>query len=77
MRELGDRYVRDEWRLHRDAKPEFVPGFLDAWRKYLVEVEGSAVSGEVGADLGTDDLDAMTAEQLQQLEQLKDSAGGR
>ena len=32
-RALGDRYLKEEWRLHRNAKPEFLPAFLRSWER--------------------------------------------
>ena len=31
LRVLGDKYVRDEFKRHKTAKPEFVPGFVQEW----------------------------------------------
>ena len=39
MRQLGDAYVRSEFRLHKSAKPEQAAMFFTEWDKYLEHVE--------------------------------------
>lgn len=31
LRALGDQYVRDEFKRHKTAEPEFVPVFMKEW----------------------------------------------
>ena len=40
MRALGDKYVAEEFRLHRNAKDEFLPQFYHAWQSYLMNLHG-------------------------------------
>ena len=40
MRALGDKYVAEEFRLHRSAKDEFLPQFYHAWQSYLMTLHG-------------------------------------
>ena len=35
MRQLGDSYVKSEFKLHKNAKPEHLDGFFSEWEKYL------------------------------------------
>ncbi|CAH8528168.1 unnamed protein product [Schistosoma guineensis] len=38
LREIGDKYVKTEFKKHKDAKPEFVQPFMVEWTKYAVEL---------------------------------------
>nr|CAX74744.1 ACN9 protein homolog, mitochondrial precursor (Liver regeneration-related protein LRRGT00092) [Schistosoma japonicum] len=38
LREIGDKYVKGEFKRHRDVKPEFVQPFMVEWTKYAVEL---------------------------------------
>ena len=38
MRDLGDTYVKSEFRLHKTAKPEHVTPFLTEWEQYLEQI---------------------------------------
>jgi hypothetical protein len=35
MRQLGDSYVKAEFRLHKKSKPEFLDQFFSGWDQYL------------------------------------------
>ncbi|KAL7554869.1 hypothetical protein ACHAWF_018414 [Thalassiosira exigua] len=39
MKDLGDAYVKSEFRLHKNAKPEQASQFFTEWDKYLRHVE--------------------------------------
>lgn len=55
MRELGDAYVKSEFRLHKSAtKPEQLHQFFVAWEEYLDELLTTARAKEV---LATGSLD--------------------
>lgn len=85
VRLLGDAYVKSEFRQHRDAKPDFVAGFIAEWENYAEQLlsqqvaagtlaaEGSA-SARLGADLDTDTMQQMTEEQQVQLHRLRAEA---
>ena len=90
MKELGDAYVKSEFRLHRKAtQPEQIQRFMSEWETYLDQILVTARNQE-HARL-TDDLPksersvfqfgadlpsdvTLTDEQLGQLEQLKEEA---
>lgn len=38
MRQLGDSYVKSEFKLHKNAKPEHLEGFFQEWEKYLNQI---------------------------------------
>jgi Complex1_LYR-like len=80
MQQLGNTYVKAEFRLHRQtAKPEQMATFLKEWNKYLQQLEMTARAAEAispasstiryGTNL-PDDL-ALTQEQHEQLEKLR------
>ena len=75
-RSMGDAYVKSEFRLHRESKPELVETFVEEWSKYAVMLESAPLAGQggkVGAALAPEQLDDLTEEQLQQLDNLRQS----
>jgi len=38
MQQLGDAYLRSEFKLHKSAKPEHLEGFFTEWEKYLDQI---------------------------------------
>ncbi|CAH8532568.1 unnamed protein product [Schistosoma margrebowiei] len=38
LREIGDKYVKTEFKKHKDVKPGFVQPFMVEWTKYAVEL---------------------------------------
>ena len=80
-RELGDTYVRTEFRLHRDAKADFLQQFERHWRDYLKVITRPATSGPAGADgalIGRDmtvgEIDALSDEQRVKLLEIRENA---
>lgn len=75
MRALGDKYARDEFRLHKEGNTtdEQWTEFGNEWRKYLSTIRGEIVGGRTG-ELSTADLSSMTPEQLEQLKRLEREA---
>jgi hypothetical protein len=65
---------REEFRRHRNANEQFLVGFEREWRSYVDTLRGQAPA-EVGEDLPTDVLLAMTDEQRAQLHKLKGQTG--
>ncbi|KAH6566394.1 hypothetical protein BASA61_003591 [Batrachochytrium salamandrivorans] len=77
---IGNRYVRDEFARHRNAQPEYLPGFIKAWTSYRNTLsdqlqQASTTTTENKINLGTrldsSELDNFTPEQLGQLYTLK------
>jgi hypothetical protein len=72
--------VKAEFRLHRDAKPDFVKGFMAQWQGYLEmlqEQQRQIMAGNLdmaGAHLSPEEQRGMSEEQKQQLSKLKDTA---
>jgi hypothetical protein len=83
MKELGNAYVKSEFKLHRTAKPEQVERFYKEWDGYLQQILQTARAHDV-ARSGMDALVAvsygkdlppdleLTGEQLEQLGRLKE-----
>jgi hypothetical protein len=67
LRNMGNAYVKAEFRLHKSAKPEFVNTFMTQWNDYYVQLSQQGMAG-YGKDM---DTSSMSPEQLQKLEELK------
>ncbi|KAJ0398219.1 hypothetical protein P43SY_006351 [Pythium insidiosum] len=72
MRVLGDAYVRDEFRRHKDAAAKFVPLFLQEWEQYATVL--SQKDDQFGRDLAESDRVLLNDEQREKLQSLKDAA---
>lgn len=85
LRSLGDTYVKQEFRLHKTAKPEQVQRFMTEWNNYLDQLLVTARAQEsmrvgsidnqvfaFGKDLPPDV--ELSSEQRQQLEKLREEA---
>lgn len=46
MRHLGDTYIKSEFKMHKNAKPEHLTGFFGEWEKYLEELKKTARTRE-------------------------------
>ncbi|XGW06322.1 hypothetical protein V3C99_016546 [Haemonchus contortus] len=73
---MGDTYVKDEFRRHKDANAEHTSIFLNEWTSYCVTLSkqlstSGIVKGFVGKDLDPEKLDSFAEEQLRQLLDLK------
>lgn len=76
-RELGDTYVRTEFRLHKGAKDTFLVQFERQWRDYLKQVIRNNEETEVGRDMSTAEIDALSDEQKVQLLKIRENARPR
>jgi hypothetical protein len=72
MQELGDSYVRNEWKLHKQTTPASVKIFLREWENYLITLR--AQKQVVGANIKQEKLSNLSEEQKRQLEKLKKEA---
>ncbi|KAL6743549.1 ACN9 family protein [Ancylostoma duodenale] len=73
---MGDSYVKDEFRRHKDASPEHTAVFINEWTNYCVTLSkqlssSGIVKGFIGKDLEPEKLDSFAEEQLRQLLDLK------
>jgi hypothetical protein len=90
IRLIGDAYVKAEFRLHRNAKPEQITLFFSEWRKYLdqilmvARVKEAIASGSLDQSKANPDVLSfgkdlppdleLTDEQESQLEKLREEA---
>lgn len=74
LRKMGDSYLRDEYRRHKDAQttPQQWKTFTLEWQKYLDMLMGRADLPNTSGDIPADVRDAMTPEQKQQFLDLKE-----
>ena len=76
-RALGDDYVRQEFRLHRDASSDFLHQFERQWRDYLTVLRSSGGTEQpVGRDMTAEEVGAMSDEQKVQLLKMREEAKG-
>lgn len=68
-RELGDRYVRSEFRSHKNATAEQVDKFMEGWKSYLEQLRHQG--GQVGRPLSQDEAASLNNDQRDQLFRLK------
>ncbi|KAF3172005.1 acetate non-utilizing protein 9 [Orbilia oligospora] len=72
QRALGDHYVRDEWRKHKDVEnPVHIIAFLTEWQLYAQHLEGETWRD---AKLDMSKLDKMSDDQIGQLYELMKKA---
>ncbi|NXC40960.1 SDHF3 factor, partial [Penelope pileata] len=82
LRELGDRYVKEEFRKHRAAGPAEAQRFLREWeasaqlirRQINEEKQNSREKTVFGIQLTEEKLDDFRDEQIGQLKELMDEA---
>ncbi|KAI9732814.1 MAG: acetate non-utilizing protein 9 [Cirrosporium novae-zelandiae] len=71
MRILGDSYVKDEFRKHRDVEnPLYILGFLMQWQLYAQKLEGDSWRD---SKLDPEVVNKMSDQQLGQLYELMQS----
>ena len=74
MRDLGDKYTRSEFKLHKNAKIGQVKEFVRQWKEYMYTIELQAKQGQIGRDLDETKLEKLNEEQREKLSQLKEEA---
>ncbi|EPS36403.1 hypothetical protein H072_10115 [Dactylellina haptotyla CBS 200.50] len=71
-RALGDHYIRDEWRRHKDVEnPVHIIAFLTEWQLYAQHLEGDTWRD---AKLDKGKLEKMSDDQIGQLYELMNKA---
>lgn len=72
--QLGDSYVRNEFKLHKNVtNPDNLDKFFKEWSWYLKEMAAAPVIGGgdvIGRDLREDEISKLTTEQREKLEEL-------
>jgi hypothetical protein len=76
MKALGDTYVKQEFRLHKEAKPEHLNRFIQSWENYLMTLQTQS-EGNIGTNIDVDDVSRMTEEQKQKMRGLMDKASNK
>ncbi|KAJ3322186.1 acetate non-utilizing protein 9 [Boothiomyces sp. JEL0866] len=73
LRFIGNRYVKEEFRLHKTAKEQYIPGFIQGWTAYKEALEDQVKlhSQVTGSKLSKEEVEALSPEQLGQLYELK------
>uniref|UniRef100_A0A0M3I9K9 Succinate dehydrogenase assembly factor 3 n=1 Tax=Ascaris lumbricoides TaxID=6252 RepID=A0A0M3I9K9_ASCLU len=76
LRYIGDNYVKDEFRRHKNAPPEQALLFLKEWAEYCMSLSKQLsnkgiAQGVLGKNLDPAMLDSFHDEQLRQLLDLK------
>mmetsp|Transcript_28942 Transcript_28942/g.42529 ORF Transcript_28942/g.42529 Transcript_28942/m.42529 type:complete len:121 (-) Transcript_28942:577-939(-) len=84
MKQLGDAYVKSEFRLHKNVtKPEQLSAFFREWERYLDQIVLTGKAKDAVDDSGSRAFEfgkelpqevALSDEQKEQLEKLKDEA---
>eukprot|EP00943_MAST-04B_sp_MAST-4B-sp1_P005881 g5881.t1 len=77
MKEMGDKYVKEEFRQHKDASQEFVVQFMDQWEQYAQmleqqkKIDNNSNDGDnvatIGRHLTKEEWDGLSQDQKQQL----------
>ena len=70
MRDLGDSYVREEFKRHKSAQPQHLNAFFREWLHYLTQMNGQG-QGSYGANLPDEYVSTLSSEQQQSLVQLR------
>ncbi|DAZ94753.1 TPA: hypothetical protein N0F65_011569 [Lagenidium giganteum] len=72
MRVLGDQYVRDEFRRHKEAPQKYVAPFMREWQQYEKLMQQK--TSNFGRELSADDRALLDAQQQDKLKSLKQAA---
>lgn len=65
---LGDQYLRDEFRRHKNATQEQITEFIQEWKMYADLLERQQGEGKgFGGQLSEEQLTSVNEEQLRQL----------
>ena len=70
MRDLGDSYVREEFKRHKSAQPQHLNAFFREWLGYLTQMNSQG-QGSYGAHLPEEYLSTLSTEQKQMIDQLR------
>ncbi|XP_031560541.1 succinate dehydrogenase assembly factor 3, mitochondrial-like [Actinia tenebrosa] len=69
LRALGDQYIRDEFRRHKNVTMEQGADFLQEWKMYADMLQQQQKQGlrNLGNDLSVNEIDSFSDEQIGQL----------
>lgn len=75
MRDMGDTYVRDEFKRHKSAKPQYLQQFFEQWLQYLSTLKQQYESDSViGKDLSEGEKLVLSEEQFKQFRELENES---
>jgi hypothetical protein len=74
IRYLGDQYVSEEFRRHKNCDPKFIPAFEKAWIEYRDSLNHQLLNNELKGQKLEDKMDDLSDEQVSQLYELKKTA---
>ncbi|CAF0777057.1 unnamed protein product [Brachionus calyciflorus] len=79
LKQIGDSYVRHEFKLHKNANPEQTSLFMNEWANYvqiLMKQVNPKFKQKIGQDLGESKLNNFNENQVRQLYELfKETTG--
>lgn len=67
---LGDQYLKDEFRRHKNATPEQVSEFIQEWKIYADMLEKQQDGKRFGSHMSEHHMSSISEEQLCQLYEL-------
>lgn len=71
---MGNSYLRDEFKRHKNADSSFIPQFTAEWTSYYNTLKTQALTSSLGKPMEKNDMLAMNDQQLGQLYELKKAA---
>jgi len=73
MRAIGDAYVREEFKRHKNAEPKHLQQFFQQWLQYLEHLRNSTPDS-FGRELSGEEVAALSEDQAGQLKNLAKAA---
>ena len=74
MRLLGDKYVREEFKLHAGIKnPKTIQSFINEWTQYHSHMQQRVDSESFGKNMSAEELELLDDAQKEKLKELKES----
>ena len=75
-RQLGDAYVKAEFKLHKGASESFLMQFERQWRDYLTTLKLSNADGAIGREMTAEEIATLSDEQKIKLLEIRENAAG-
>mmetsp|Transcript_7010 Transcript_7010/g.30802 ORF Transcript_7010/g.30802 Transcript_7010/m.30802 type:complete len:140 (+) Transcript_7010:300-719(+) len=69
-RQVADIFVKYEFKLHKEAKEEFVNDFLKQWRDYRNELAGRRTLESMARSISAAEVAMLSDEQLEAIDEL-------
>jgi len=80
IKAIGDSYVKDEFRRHKNADTQQTQVFMEAWANYAIDltkqmgIKGPHTAKKLGKPIAPTELDNFNNEQIAQLYELHQEA---